>query len=100
MGLVARHLGCSQVAAGQVIKLLLDQGIVLEQTSRARHKIFMAGDLAPGQRSAGDADGPLDISEPLRPLDVDAVEATLKDLYVDLDRVTARSQARLGKIGP
>jgi len=100
MGLVARHLGCSQVAAGQVIKLLLDQGIVLEQTSRARHKIFMAGDLAPGQRSAGDPDGPLDISEPLRPLDVDAVEATLKDLYVDLDRVTARSQARLGKIGP
>ena len=45
IGLVARHAGCSHVAAGKIIERLVEHGILIEQTSRSRHKIFIAGDL-------------------------------------------------------
>lgn len=94
IGLVARHLGCSHVAAGQIISRLADLGILIEQTSRSRHKVFVAGDLpAPAQHDEF-GDEPLVRSEPAPLLDVDAVIATLDGLFADLDRLSQRAKDR------
>ena len=90
IGLVARHLGCSHVAAGRIIERLADLGILIEQTFRSRHKIFIAGDLAAPVRG----EAPLSLSAPLPAVDVDTITATLCDLYADLDRLNERARNR------
>ncbi len=97
IGLVARHLGCSHVAAGKVIERLVDLGILIEQTSRARHKLFVAGDLPERLHEAGASDGPLVQSAPLRPVDLDALNATLDGVLADLDRQTELTKTRLAE---
>lgn len=99
IGLVSRMLDLSHVAAGQIIGRLAAQGVLVEQTARSRHKIFMAGDLAIGKSTGLATEDTLDLSAPADPLDVDALEATLDQLYADLERLTARSQVQLDKAG-
>lgn len=97
IGLVARHLGCSHVAAGRAVARLVDLGILIEQTARARHKIFIAGDLP---IEAGDetmSDGKLSLSEPLRPVDHDALSVTLSGLFADIDRQAMLTERRLAE---
>ena len=90
IGLVARHLGCSHVAAGKMIERLVGLGILIEQSSRARHKLFIAGDLPTEGQLGSDPDGRLSLSEPLSEVDVDGIEATLDGLFADLDRLNQR----------
>ena len=97
IGLVARHLGCSHVAAGKVIARLADLGILIEQTSRSRHKLFIAGDLPADSGGEAGQDGALILSEPQRSVDTDAIEATLDGLFADLDRVTERARERVAE---
>ena len=94
IGLVARHLGCSHVAAGQVIGRLVGLGILIEQTSRSRHKVFVAGDLTAESRGETASSAPLSFSEPAPVVDVDAVSATLDGLFADLDRLNERAKER------
>jgi len=91
IGLVARHVGCSHVAAGKIIERLVDVGILLEQTSRSRHKIFVAGDLSAEGKSEAAAP-PLSLSPPSPMIDIDALDATLDGLFADLDRATHLAQ--------
>lgn len=95
IGLVASHLDCSHVAAGKVVERLVDLGILIEQTSRARHKVFIAGDLPRPTPGDEDMDHTLVASAPLKPVDVDALNATLEGVFADLDRKNQLSAARL-----
>ncbi len=97
IGLVARHLDCTHVAAGKVIERLAALGILIEQTSRARHKLFVAGDLSKRLHEEGADDGQLVRSAPLRPVDLDALNATLDGVLADLDRQTELTKARLAE---
>ena len=97
IGLVASHLGCSHVAAGKTIARLADLGILIEQTSRSRHKVFIAGDLPTETRGDAEQDAPLALSEPQRSVDIDAIEATLDGLFADLDRVNERARDRVAE---
>ncbi|MGI9488226.1 MAG: hypothetical protein ACR2RF_20580, partial [Geminicoccaceae bacterium] len=94
IGLVARHLGCSHVAAGKIAEKLTELGILIPATSRSRHKIFVAGDLAARGRAETDPDQPLVRSEPTPLVDVDALSSTLDGLFSDLDRLNERVDAR------
>jgi len=99
IGLVARHLGCSHVAASGIIGRLVETGILIEGTSRSRHKIFVAGDLRTDSRGE-DADSiPLSTSDPAPTIDVDAIGATLDGLFADLDRLNERARDRTGPGG-
>lgn len=95
IGLVAVHLDCSHVAAGGIIGRLVDLGILIEQTSRSRHKVFVAGDLPAGDGGVTAGSAPLSLSEPMPAVDVDAIGATLDGLYADLDRITVRARTDL-----
>ena len=101
IGLVARHLGCSHVAAGKIMEKLSDLGILIPATSRSRHKIFIAGDLP--ARDAGEValDQPLVSSEPAPLVDVDALSSTLDGLFADLERLNERvgGRAKTGRVG-
>ena len=99
MTLVASHLGCSHVAASNAVARLVDLGILIEQTSRARHKVFIAGDLPVDAREDVGLSASLSLSEPLRPVDVDALAATLDGVFADLDRRTELAKARLAEAG-
>ncbi|MGI9508924.1 MAG: hypothetical protein ACR2QJ_06205 [Geminicoccaceae bacterium] len=96
IGLVARHLGCSHVAASGIIGRLVDLGILIEQTSRSRHKVFVAGDLPAESRGEVAGSAPLSFSDPAPLIDVDAVSATLDGLFADLDRLNERARDRMG----
>jgi len=100
IGLVARHVGCTHVAAGKIIERLVGHGILIEQTSRSRHKIFIAGDLPGAARGEIDSDVPLILSDPAPAVDVDALGATLDGLFSDLDRLNQRveGQVRAGGV--
>lgn len=97
IGLVAGHLGVSHVAAGQIVGRLAELGILVEPTSRSRHKVFVAGDLSTPALGEGDIDGPLAFSEPVARVDVDAIGATFDKLFGDLDRQTELAKSRLAK---
>ena len=90
IGLVARHLDCSHVAAGKIMERLVDLGILIEQTSRSRHKIFVAGDLSAESRDETACSAPLAFSEPAPMVDMDGLDATLDGLFADLDRLNRR----------
>ncbi len=92
IGLVARHLGCSHVAAGGITARLVDLGILIEQTSRSRHKLFVAGDLSTTFQGEATDLVPLSRSKLLPTVDVDMIGATLDGLFADLDRIVARTQ--------
>ncbi len=94
IGLVARHLGCSHVAAGQIVARLAGLGILIEAASRARHKIYVAGDLPGRDRDEADPDAPLALSAPPPSVDVDGIGATLDGLYADLERLNERARDR------
>ena len=99
LGLIARHAGCSHVAAGQIAERLVVTGILVEQTSRARHKLFVAGDLMARDRDRlGVEEAPLSLSEPAPLVDVDALSGTLDGLFADLDRLNEqiKEKARRG----
>jgi biotin operon repressor len=95
IGLVARHLGCSHVAAGKIMEKLRDLGVLIEQTARSRHKIFVAGDLAAPIQGEADPDAPLSFSEPAPAVDMDAIGATLDGLFADLERLNERARDRV-----
>ena len=95
IGLTARHLGCSHVAAGGIVGRLVDLGILIEQTSRSRHKVFVAGDLPAESRGEAAGSAPLSVSEPAALVDVDALGATLDGLFADLDRLNERCNDRV-----
>ncbi|MEM8950690.1 MAG: hypothetical protein AAGC99_15290 [Pseudomonadota bacterium] len=96
IGLVARHVGCSHVAAGKITERLVEAGILIEQTSRSRHKVFVAGDLSGPAGADGFSDGPpLSFSEPAPAVDMDAVGATLSGLFADIDRLNKRAEDRI-----
>lgn len=97
IGLVARHLACSHVAAGKVIERLVGLGIVIEQTARSRHKVYIAGDLPAEVRDEAELGGRLAVSAPLRPVDVDALTSTLDSVFADLDRQSEQAKARLAE---
>lgn len=97
INMIASHLSSSHVTAGRVVERLIATGILIEQTSRVRHKVYMAGDLAMERRGDADLDGALSVSAPLRPVDVDALNATLDDVFADLDRQAALTKARLSE---
>ncbi len=99
--LVARHLGCSTQAAGQMLRRLVDFGIVTEATSRSRFKIYLAGDLTrfDRDRSGDGTETPLAISEPLPEIDREAVETSLDELFSDLERLDRRAKAALTSAG-
>lgn len=99
IGLVARHLDCSHVAAGQIVARLVDLGILIAATSRSRHKIYLAGDLATPARGGVDIDVPLSSSDPAPLVDVDAVGATLDGLLADLERLNERARNRVRQGG-
>ena len=92
IGLVAQHLGCSHVAAGRIIERLVDLGILNEQTSRSRHKVFIAGNLRAPSAGEAELDAPLAVSDPAPRVDVDAIGATFDGLFADLDRLTRADQ--------
>lgn len=94
IGLVARHLGCSHVAASGIIGRLVETGILIERTSRSRHKIFVAGDLRTDSRGEDAGSIPLSTSDPAPTVDVDAIGATLDGLFADLDRLNERARDR------
>jgi hypothetical protein len=93
IGLTARHLDCSHVAAGKIIKRLVDLGVLIEQTSRSRHKIFIAGDLSTTPWDEADIHEPLSWTEPVEPVDVDGIAATLDSLVADLERAMVKMRA-------
>ena len=100
------NVGCSHVAAGQIAERLVGLGILAEQTSRSRHKLFVAGDLMRRDLIRGDRDRsgveektPLSLSEPAPSVDVDALAATLDGLFADLDRLNERAKDRMGTKG-
>lgn len=95
IGMVASHVSCSHVAAGQVVKLLVELGILIEQTARTRHKVYIAGDLPSESGRDADPTKKLAASEPLRPVDVDALKATLDGVVADLERQTELAKGRL-----
>lgn len=97
IGMVASHLSCSHVTAGRVVERLLALGILIEQTSRVRHKVYIAGDLPRESQGSGGLEGALSVSAPLRPVDVDALSPTLDDVFADLDRRAALTKARLSE---
>lgn len=99
IGLVARHLACSTVAAGKIVERLVDLGILLAATSRSRHKVYIAGDLPQRPRGEAGADEPLAVSAPAPVVDVDAVGATLDGLFADLDRLNERTKTTLAETG-
>ena len=99
IGLVAQHLGCSHVAAGRIIERLVDLGILNEQTSRSRHKVFIAGNLRAPSAGEAELDTPLAVSEPASRVDVDAIGATFDGLFADLDRLQERTQTTLSEAG-
>jgi len=95
IGLVARHVGCTHVvAAGKIIERLVGHGILIEQTSRSRHKIFIAGDLPGAARGEIDSDAPLVLSDPAPAVNVDALSATLDGLFADLDLLNQRVEGQ------
>ena len=96
IGLVADHLDISHVAAGTIVARLVDLGILAELTSRSRHKVFIARDLSTPDRAGADVDAPLSLSEPVPAVDVDAVGATLDQLFGELDRQLARTRRAEG----
>jgi hypothetical protein len=98
--LVAKHLGCTPQGAGSMLRQLVELGIVTEATPRARWKIYLAGDLtlANDERS-GAGEGALSFSEPLPEVDRDAMEATLDELFADLERLDRRAKATLTASG-
>ena len=89
-GLVAKHLDCTPQAAGRMLRQLAELGIVSEATTTSRWKVYLAGDLALADGESAGADEPLVLSEPLPSVDHQAIEATLTDLFVDLDRLERR----------
>jgi len=91
---VARHVGCTHVAAGKIIERLVGHGILIEQTSRSRHKIFIAGDLPGAARGEIDSDAPLVLSDPAPAVNVDALSATLDGLFADLDLLNQRVEGQ------
>lgn len=95
IGLVARHLGCTHVAAGKIVERLVALGILIDQTSRSRHKVFVAGDLSAPSLGENEHDQPMISSEPVPLADIDALGATLKGLFADLDRLNERAMTRL-----
>ncbi|MDH3661596.1 MAG: hypothetical protein OEU92_16470 [Alphaproteobacteria bacterium] len=99
IGLVARHLACSTVAAGKIVERLVDLGILLAATSRSRHKVYIAGDLPQRPHPEAGADEPLAVSAPAPVVDVDAVGATLDGLFADLDRLNERTKTTLADTG-
>ena len=101
LGLIARHAGCSHVAAGQIAERLSGLGILVEQTSRSRHKLFVAGDLMARDRDrSGVVEAPLSLSEQAPLVDVDALSGTLDGLFADLDRLNEqiKEKARGGGV--
>jgi hypothetical protein len=94
IGLIARHVGCSHVAAGRIAERLVATGILIEQTSRSRHKLFVASDLAGPAGADRFGDAPLVQSEPAPAVDMDAVSATLSGLFADIDRLSKRAEDR------
>ena len=99
IGLVARHAGCSTVAAGRIVERLMDLGILLAATSRSRHKVYIAGDLPRRPRGEAELDAPLAVSDPAPRVDVAAVGATLDGLFADLDRLNERTKTTLAETG-
>jgi|GEM_PF-7067619 len=95
--LVARHLGVTPQGASAILKQLVDLGLLTEATSRSRFKVYLAGDLTSFHGDEAMADRPLAFSDPVRPVDVDALSAILDDLFADLDRVTARARERVAE---
>ena len=95
IGLVATHLGCSRVAAGNIMERLTELGILIPATARSRHKIFITGDLSAPTRGEVDPDQPLTLSEPASLVDVDALGATLDGLFADLERLNERAEGRV-----
>ncbi len=96
MSLVRRHLGCSHVAAGKIVRRLVNLEIVTEVTSRARHKIFLAGDLGRSKDGQPESEAPLSFSVPRPSVDIEAIEATLDGLFADLDRLNERVRTECG----
>ena len=96
IGLIAAHFGCSRVAAGKITDKLTELGILIPATSRARHKLFVAGDLSAPDGTVAAADRPLISSEPMPPLDVDALGATLDGLVADLERLQGWVERQTG----
>ncbi len=95
IGVVASHLGCSHVAAGQAVKLLVELGILIEQTARTRHKVYIAGDLPSETGRDFEPAGKLSASEPPKPVDIDALKATLDGVFADLERKTRHAKIRM-----
>lgn len=93
--LVARHLGCTSQGAGAMLRRLAELGIVSEATSRARWKIYVAGDLKPPAVGEGEGECPLVPSAPAPEFDHDALEATLDGLFADLERLNLRTRKTL-----
>ena len=96
---MARHAGCSTVAAGRIVERLMDLGILLAATSRSRHKVYIAGDLPQRPRGEAELDAPLAVSDPAPRVDVDAVGAMLNGLFADLDRLNERTKTTLAEMG-
>ena len=90
-GLAAKHLGCTPQASGRMLRHLADLGIVSEATATSRWKVYLAGDLALADVETARADEPLVLSDPLPSVDHHAIEATLTDLFADLDRLERRA---------
>ncbi|MEM8952424.1 MAG: helix-turn-helix domain-containing protein, partial [Pseudomonadota bacterium] len=94
-GLVAKHLDCTPQAAGRMLRQLAELGIVSEATATSRWKVYLAGDLASTDVETARADEPLVFSDPLPSVDHQAIEATLTDLFADLDRLERRTTSEL-----
>ncbi|MEM7045725.1 MAG: hypothetical protein AAF543_23180 [Pseudomonadota bacterium] len=95
IGLVANHLACSTVAAGRILERLMDLGIVLAATSRSRHKVFIAGDLAHRRQAEPGEGEPIALSASTPVVDIDRVGATLDGLFAELERLNERAEDRV-----
>jgi len=97
--LVARHLDMTHRAAGMMTARLADLGVLIDQSSRPRHQIFVAGDLALHDRGLSGEEVPLSVSEPLGMVDGEAIETTLDDIFAELNALNMRAKARLNEKG-
>ncbi|MBC6445382.1 MAG: hypothetical protein GDA50_08195 [Alphaproteobacteria bacterium GM202ARS2] len=85
--MVKQRLGISQVAASAALKRLAQIGIVREPIARQRFKIFTAADLKTVASANAETTALLKSSQIMHPLDYEAMDASLAELFADVDRV-------------
>lgn len=84
---------------GRMLRQLKELGIVSEASVTSRWKVYLASDLTLTDVETARVDEPLAISDPLPSVDHHAIEATLSELFANLERLERHAAAELASSG-